>query len=174
MKNIILFFCDICGTILGKDKISADDYKTLNDNLNIIASLYKSDNIIFSLISTDNKEHIIIQLNILKQFLNQKIVLGKQFFSEGYVDENNNTAVLDFKTKYEQIINYISEIEKEYHIEKVFYADDTEIYHMMLEDIPNDYNDKIIHIIPKNNIGLKELNCIISEKIDDIKALTYK
>lgn len=62
-----------------------------------------------------------------------------------------------------------------YRIDKIYYADDTDIYHFMLDGLLMELllEDKLQSIIPKNTYGLEELNNMIYEIINP-KIYTIK
>lgn len=166
MKKIIVFFCDIAGTIIGSERNSNNDYQIFNDLLLEIKALEQVDYIVFSLISSDNNIIVNKEQSILSNYFNDCIILGKQFFDNGYIIDNkiyNDNK----KGKIEQILTYTKELEQKYMITKIYYADDCEFSHYILNSLAyaKNCNDLFKSIIPKKHIGLKELNIIINDNI---------
>lgn len=166
MKKIIIFFCDIRGTIIGNEQNSITDYQFFNNLLLEIKNLEQVDYIIFSLISSDNNIIVSNEQNILNNYFNNNIIFGKQFFDNGYIIDNaiyNDNK----KGKIEQILNYTKELEQKYIVAKIYYADDCEFFHDILNELIfyENQNNLFKSIIPKEHIGLKELNLIISNNI---------
>ena len=60
-----------------------------------------------------------------------------------------------------------------YQIDKVYYADDMDIYHFILSDllINHSLRDKLQSIVPHTRHGLEELNSMLCEVI---KEKTYQ
>lgn len=165
MEKIACFFCDIRGTIIGNKKVEDCEYQEFN---NILIELKKEiyvDFIIFSLISTDSKDSVFFQQNILKKYLDQSIHFGKQFFGDGYINVQE-VIYQEMLGKPLQISRYIKELEEKYRIRKIYYADDCEIYHEMLSNFLEDSNwhQKLCSIIPCENHGLTEVNQLVKTK----------
>ena len=64
----------------------------------------------FSIVSSDNHSIISNQKNILKNYFSEPIILGKQFFYDGYII--NNKKYLGKQGKIEQILTYIDKLSK--------------------------------------------------------------
>ncbi len=166
MKKIIIFFCDIRGTIIGSEKNSSVDYQTFNKILLNLIEQEQANYIVFSLVSSDNNLIVKNEKNNLTEHLFEPIIFGKQFFSNGYII--NNISYDETHDKIQQILNYTAELEKDYIISKIYYADDCKFFHELLTDImfqDNFHDDIFKSIIPKDNIGLKELNAIMEKDV---------
>lgn len=165
MQNIVLFFCDITGTIIGKNKNSIIDYQLFNQLLSNIISENQAKNLIFSLVSSDDSIIVNHQKNILQNYLNQSIILGKQFFDNGYI--MNDNIYIKKQSKIEQMLAYIKELNKDFNIIKLYYADDCEFFHILLNELlstDNYYNNLLTSIIPKAHQGLVELNSLLENE----------
>lgn len=170
MEKVACFFCDITGTIIGNKKNENSDYQIFN---NILAELKQKtyvDFIIFSLISTDSKEVVFNQQNILKQYLDKPVYFGKQFFENGYIN-NHEIVYQEILGKPLQIYKYIKELEEKYFIHEIYYVDDCEIYHEILSFYAkvNNWNEKLYSIIPSENNGLTEVNKLLKFKYTPVK-----
>lgn len=165
MKNILCLFCDITGTINGSKTNVSSDYQDLNRILNDIKMKEYVDYILFSLISCDSKEVVLTNLHKLKQYLNNNIFFGKQFFENGFID-SEDVVYEEMLGKPIQICRYIKELEEKYHIQKVYYVDDCEMYHELLSYYAEyeDWTEKLRSIIPLENKGLSEVNQLLALK----------
>lgn len=65
-----------------------------------------------------------------------------------------------------QIYNYINELKTEYHIQRIYFIDDCEIYHEFLSFFAENDNweELLVSIIPCENNGLTEVNKLLSLK----------
>lgn len=165
MENVACFFCDIMGTIIGNKKIEDCDYQEFNNILTELKKEIYVDFIIFSLISTDSKDVVFFQQNILKKHLDQSVYFGKQFFENGYIN-NRKVIYQNMLGKPLQISKYIEELDEKYSIKKIYYADDCKIYHEILSFFAEDsnWNQKLCSIIPSENNGLIEVNQLVKTK----------
>lgn len=166
MKNVTLFLCDIHGTyIKNNELVSRQEIEKLLENLEKLRIINNSEKIIFSFVSTESEN--IVKKEITNLQLNnnyENVEFGFQFFEDGYF--NNAEIVYDKPCgKISQILSYLKKIQMNYKIDKIYYADDTEIYHFMLDGLLMELllEDKLQSIIPKNTYGLEELNSMIDE-----------
>lgn len=140
MKNITLFFCDICGT-LTKDinfKINEEALSDFIENLNLLIKQGQTDGIILSLVTTEKLEITnLVEKQINEYVKENRIILGPHIY-------NSVNKPCD-------IVDYIEKINSTYHIDKIYYADDCELYHYFLEELVSDYDYNIQSIIPKDN-----------------------
>lgn len=164
MKNIIIFFCDINGTIDGVLKNSYNDYKKFSELLITLQKEKGADNILFSLVSTENKHIVYQQSTTISKILDKSIIMGKQFFENGYIQNDiTNPSTIG---KIYQMITYLEELSKTYIINKIYLADDSEMIHEMLSDILEIKNiHSLESIIPANKTGLSEVNDIIKNRL---------
>lgn len=178
VKKTVLFFCDITGTINGNIENSIEDYQHFVSLLTDIKEENGAKNIIFSLVSTDISDTLQKEISLLKRFFSKSITIGKQFFENGYIEEYQENSYI--KGKPFQILNYIEELQNKYEISKVYFADDTQIYHEILFELAECFQfppNQIISIILENRLGLTELNEQIEieatrqKKEDNIKKL---
>lgn len=169
ISTLTLFFCDINGTIEGSSTNKISDYKKFNDIIKEIQQKNNSDYIIFSLISSDSSSFVKNKTNFINSFNKNFIIFGKQFFDNGYIDENK--IITGISGKAQQIIYYINELSKIYKIDSVIYADDCIIYHDILHELAKNYNldDIITSIIPTKGKGLSELNELLENYINSTK-----
>lgn len=139
MKSITLFFCDICGT-LTKDinfKINEEALSDFIENLNSLVKHGQTDGIILSLVTTEKLETTnLVQKQINEYVKEKKIILGPHIC-------NSTNKPCD-------IVDYIKEINSTYHIDKIYYADDCELYHYFLEELISDSDYEVQSIIPKD------------------------
>lgn len=154
MEKITLFFCDIYGTFDNSAEKSTDiksEIKIFTNNLEKIKEKNNSNKIIFSFVTTETIETIIEKEALLKESsASNNIIIGKHFYSKHKADVTNKAALM---------LNYIKELEKNYIIDEIYYADDCEFYHLMLYGLKKLYkvNYFINSIIPKNN-GIIDVN----------------
>ena len=73
MENVIMFFCDIHGTLKGNIENEEIDYINLNSILNTLSSNNNNCKIIFTLLSSESKEELNSILKPLKKYLNGNI-----------------------------------------------------------------------------------------------------
>lgn len=176
MESIICFFCDIQGTICGKLKNSPHDYEKLNELLLHLKEKNNVDYIMFSLFSSDNYESVEQQKRELEKYLEFPIILGKQFFESGYIEDKKVIRIhtKQYDTKIDQIIGCLNELKRDYIIDKVYYVDDSSLLHEILE-ITQEYSlNEITSIIPKMKNGLSEVNQLLEEKINIDKKIFVK
>lgn len=173
MKDVIVFFCDIHGTIKGNLKNEEIDYVNLNKILNII-SINNSCEIIFALLSSESKEELYSVLNPLKKYLNGNIYFDKQFYENGYIKENTFKEIIN--GKFNQMIYFLKEIKEYANILSIYYADDSIFFQELINEYikMNKINIPLIQIIPIKKDGLKEVNNILSMKLQSNNLETNK
>lgn len=154
MKKILCLFCDITGTIIGKNINVSSDYQDFNRILNDIGKKEYVDYILFSLISCDSKEVVLDHLHTLKQYLNSSVFFGKQFFENGFIN-NEDIIYEEMLGKPMQIYRYIKELEEKYSVQKIYYVDDCEMYHELLSYYAEyeNWTQKLHSIMPSKNKG---------------------
>lgn len=174
MKKVVLFFCDISGTINGKNLNEVNDYYAFVTNIISLMKENLAENIVFSLVSTDSSEIIQKEIDLLKRFFSNQVITGKQFFEDGYIDNHQKFQTISGKPF--QILNYVKELQKDYEIVKIYFADDTKIYHEILFELADYFNipvGQIVSLIPEKSQGLAELNELIKteyiKQYSDIK-----
>lgn len=168
-EKVICFFCDIMGTLIGSNKANDADYELFTKLLLKLKEEQGVQKIIFSLISSDNFEFVLDEENTLSSFFGNLITLGEQFFDKGFIDIDGCVEIKKNKGKVFTIYNYCNELSNKYDIQKIYYADDCEMYHDMLKTILNEtkFNNKIISFIPSNNIGIAELNQLLNRELSE-------
>ncbi len=170
MKNVTIFLCDIYGTYMkNNESVSQDKIKRLLNNLEKLRIINNSEKILFSFVSTESGNFVKKQSLILKSSNKfENIEIGMQFFENGYMI-NNQLFYNGEKGKISQILFYFEKLQKEYQIDKIYYADDTEFYHFMLSNllIDSPLENKLCSIIPHNFYETNELNNIISKIINE-------
>ena len=134
-------------------------------NLKKINKHNGSNKIIFSFVTTENFNTVILMERYLKLYIDDSISLGKHFYS------SKNKIV----NKANDILKYTQELELKYCVDKnIYYADDCEFYHYLLKEMNNDFQlgYTINSIIPKN--GLVDVNNILENSLNEInKTKTY-
>ncbi len=136
MPHISLFFCDIVGTIR-KDQKENCHTETIFflDNLELLRLISESEHLFFSLVSSEKEDVVRKEKELLENYnLYPNIIFQKQFFDNGYIEEEK-IVYTDLQGKISQIINHANELTKYYHINNIYYADDTYLYHEMLDEI---------------------------------------
>lgn len=122
MEKAAIFFCDIQGTYSYGDET---DKRKFCSYLSELKDMYKVDKVIFSFITGDSDRNYLDNYvrDVSKYIDHSEISLGAQFYSMGYIDEDNifNSC---FESKSNQIVTYINKLKENYEIEKVFFADD--------------------------------------------------
>lgn len=173
MKDVIVFFCDIHGTIKGNIKNEKIDYVNLNKILNII-SINNSCEIIFAILSSESKEELYSVLNPLKKHLNGNIYFDKQFYENGYIKENTFKEIIN--GKFNQMICFLKEIKEYANILSIYYADDSIFFQELINEYikMNKINIPLMQIIPIKKDGLKEVNNILSMKLRSNNLETNK
>lgn len=169
MKRIVIFFSDIMGTILGSSPNQIEDYHKFNELLTTIKEKEEADEIIFSLISTDNKDLVASVHNQISNFISDSVVFGRQFFENGYYIDDEAVISNQIPGKALQIQNYVQSLEEENEIVSVYYADDVEMYHQMLMIFAADslWSEKLHSIMPNQGIGLSETNALLESNLKE-------
>lgn len=161
MQSITIIFCDIRGTLIGKQKNTDEDYKKFTNNLLNLKENDYSDDIIFSIISSDDAIYVKEMFNILKPYLCD-IQTGKQIFYDGYFENEKKYEYVTGKPM--QILNYLTELNKNYLINRIYFIDDTLFHHEILYELIED-RDKLVSIIPENKEGISELNFLLENLV---------
>lgn len=176
MRNKVLcFFCDIQETIVGENPNQSIDYQNFSDILDNLKCVFGVDYVIFSLISSDSMESVFKEKDILEPYFSSGIIMGKQFFGNGYID-GDTIYYCKGNLKSIRIATYIKELSQRYLIEDVFYADDCQLYHEVLGLLTkkNASYPKIHSIIPKTNSGLIEVNELLENSIGECSLSKVK
>lgn len=126
----------------------------------------QSNEIIFSLISSDNYQVVSNVHQIINPFIMQTVTYGRQFFDAGYYTENGIIQ----KTSYGKawnIAEYIKELSQSHEIISIYYVDDVKMYYDLLSIIAEEKHwDFPLHsIIPTKDTGLAEVNELLEESI---------
>lgn len=163
MKKLVIFFCDISGTIDGGKKNYPIDYREFNVLLRKLKEKDEADILLFSLVSSDNKDVVTRYNNTLCSYLDDKITMGKQFYDMGYIEaDRSNSAVIG---KVWQILNYLNELKETYQIKRIYLADDIKLTPEVLTELLGQENqEKFEPIIPIHKDGLSEVNDMILTK----------
>lgn len=169
MENVTLFLCDIHGTyIKNSEPVSKKEIKKLLENLEKLRIINNSKKIIFSFVSAEcemlvKKESVNLELNNIYE----NVEMGIQFFDNGHFNYDE-IVYNEPQGKISQMLFYFNQIQADYFIDKVYYADDTDIYHFMLSNLlmNSPLEDKFQSIIPDAKDGLEELNNIMFEIIE--------
>lgn len=166
MKKTI-YFSDIMGTIIGSEKNIEEDYDKFNELLKIIKEKDGSDEIIFSLISTDSEEAVRSVQNTIRPYIDDTVTFGRQYFDKGFYTDDSE--VIDKVTsKANHILDYLNLLlDGNDEIVSIYYADDVEMFHVMLNHlIDKGLADRLHCIVPVRNAGLSETNQLLE---DDLK-----
>lgn len=154
MKKVTLFFCDIVGTFDGNQilKIEEEEIQRFVKNLRKIIKQNKTDGLIFSFVTTERKDLVRIMEQKIKPYLKDSdIYIGRHIYNKG----KGNVA------KPSAILLSIESLKEQYDVDsKVYYADDCELYHYILEELNTSYD--ITSIIP-SSCGLVDVNNILEE-----------
>ena len=163
MKTATVFFCDIIGTFKGKTGDEDIDYSELMSFIKFLEDLIENDNsdkLIFSFITSDNIDLVLKESEFFRSYLNNThINLGRQYFEDGYIEDG--LIYKAPKTKPQQILEYIEDLKNEYVISMIYYADDAQHNHTILEAL---FNDPFESFIPQKRIGVPELNELFSKR----------
>lgn len=143
--KVLLFFCDIEGTLTDK-RIDAN-YDVLFKNINEMKELYECDISVFSLLSMNDFDDVFKWYQKIND--NDNVIFGKQFYDNGYFENINglikiNENIKD-KSKLGYMKKYIEELSKNHEIKMLCYADDH------LYDVYTDYFKRILN----ENAGIK-------------------
>ena len=123
-KRIVLFFCDIMGTI---DAAESCDYELLAEKLEQLKEKNKADEVIFSLITGDScRNYLIDQFNDIKTHLyGNDIIPGTQFMSGySYCPHAKEFTDDTRRRKFKKILEYTAELAEDNDIVYVYYTDD--------------------------------------------------
>ena len=148
MKSKGLFVCDVYNTYFSTGDNHIEERKRFIDNLVNIIIKDKLDILYFSFVTNDTIDYLEEAINDLKYHLPNKIKMVKQYYYNGYIN-NDVCESYDYKYRYE----IIKKLEKEYSVNKLYYADDSLFNHKLVDD------RNVIHFI--NNIsGTNYYDCI--------------
>lgn len=170
MEKVTLFFCDICGTFDTTNplKTNEEELKGFVDNLNKLTLYSKTDKLIFLFVTTETLDTVNLMERRLKTYTsaNSVISIGAHIYCDGINDVN----------KPYEILTYIKRLQSLYNIDTIYYADDTQFFHLVLNELKVYFNieNEINSIIPKNN-GLNDVNNIIENILNNLsnkKVLT--
>ena len=119
-----IFFCDIVGTLTnGTD----EDYKIFASKLSEIKKCDNLNGLFFSLASTNGINDVLKFYKKLKPFLDKEnIELGPLLSSDGIFGKNKTTKIIGYKV--DQILSIIDNSI----FTHVYYADDTMLYHYIM------------------------------------------
>ena len=165
MEKIIVFFCDIYGTIKGNVNNLEEDYLELNNILNSISKQNNDSKILFVLVSTETEETVKYFYKTLIKYFDNNILFGRQFHEKGYLINDSSIEIMNGKCN--SMIDYMKEIAKWLDITKVYYIDDSPFLQEMLQECTkfNFPNVIVESIIPTKGYGLSEVNQLLSEHI---------
>lgn len=166
MSKIVVYFSDIVGTIMGHKNNTEEDYEQFCNLLSQMKENEPSDEIIFSLISSDPYQVVSNVHQVIHPFLMKTVTYGRQFFDAGYYTENEVISKPS-SGKVWNIIEYMKELSQNHEIVSVYYVDDVKMYHDLLSIIAEEEHwDFPLHsIIPTKNVGLGEVNELLGESI---------
>lgn len=166
MKKMVIYFSDIVGTIIGRKNNTDEDYQQFCDLLSQIKENGDADELIFSLISSDNYQVVTNVHKTMNPFIMQTVTYGRQFFDEGYYTVDGEFQ----KTppgKAWNIAEYITYLSQNYEIVSVYYAEDVKMYHDLLSYIAEEehWSFSVYSITPTKNIALTEVNKLLEISI---------
>lgn len=166
MKKVVVYFSDIVGTIIGCKNNMKEDYQQFCDLLSQIKESEQSDEIIFSLISSDTYQVVSNVHQVINPFIMQTVTYGRQFFDAGYYTENEVIQKTS-SGKAWNISEYIRELSQNHEIISIYYVDDVKMYYDLLSIIAEgEHWDFPLHsITPIRNVGLAEVNELLGESI---------
>lgn len=166
MKKIVVYFSDIVGTIIGCKNNMDNDYQQFSYLLSQIKEKEQSDEIIFSLISSDNYQVVYSLHQLINSFIIETVTYGRQFFDSGYYTENEIVQKTS-SGKVWYMADYIKELSQNHKIVSVYYADDIKMYYDLLSIIAEEenWNFSLHSIIPTKNVGIAEVNKLLEKSI---------
>ncbi len=166
MKKTVVYFSDIVGTIIGRKNNMEEDYQQFCFLLSQIKENEQSDEVIFSLISSDTYQVVSNVHKIINPFIMQTVTYGRQFFDIGYYTENEVIQKAPLGKAW-NVAEYIKELSQNHKIVSIYYVDDVKIYYDLLSIIAEEEHwDFLLHsITPTKNIGLAEVNELLEESI---------
>lgn len=172
MKKIVVYFSDIVGTIIGHKNNMKEDYQQFCDLLSQIKEKEKTDEIIFSLISSDTYQVVSNVHQTINPFIMQTVTYGRQFFDNGYYTENEVIQKTSFGKTW-NIAEYIKDLSQNHEIISIYYVDDVKMYYDLLAIIAEEkhWNFSLHSITPTKNIGLSEVNELLEKSIQKIIKL---
>jgi len=170
MKSVSIVFCDITGTLIGKKKNTNEDYKKFVEILTNLQNNDYSDELLFSLTSSDIPEIVIEMIHEFTPFI-KNINETKHFYYNGYIKNKDIIPYLIGKPF--QILDYLNELKKLYNINKIYFFDDSKMNHEILYELLIN-KDKLISIIPENIEGLEDLTKILEETFKKQKLILKK
>lgn len=172
MIHKTLFLCDINGTYkknINNGITNEDEITKFLKELENLRLINNSPELLFSFVSSEKKDVVSYECQTFKFYnKNPNIKLGIQFFETGYIDDNG-IVYNECEGKIFQILFYLKYIAEKYEIDAIYYADDTDFYHFMLDEllINSKLKSKLYSIIPKTKEGLEELTGMIKKYINN-------
>lgn len=155
------FFCDIRGTYSGECDRDTE-LKTLVYNL---TQLDSNDELSFSFITTEDMEDLKKDITEFSKYIEgTKITMGRQYSLNTCLEHNTQYPCIEGKNM--QILKEIASAD----YDRVYYADDCELYHKMAIMVLNKKNIDVdfVSIIPKG--GITNLN----EKLGIVRTKRLK
>lgn len=136
--------------------------------------MYVADKLIFSFITSDEEDYLLSAVLELQKYIqnNKNIILGKQYYYDGYLEIKNNISKTSDNNKLfkgNKAIGYINELNQNAIIVNSFFADDSQMEHELLKHymlkinkISQNIDIESLHV---KNGGITELNNILEEHI---------
>lgn len=170
MKKTI-YFSDIMGTINGNSKNIEADYDKFNELLKRIKAQDESDEVVFSLISTDEARIVKGVQDTVRPYIQDTVTFGRQYFDKGYYTDDGSVTPL-VASKATHIIDYLNGLlETDDDIASIYFVDDVEMYHVMLKHLINKgLADRLHTIIPIKKDGLSETNELLERLLESQKT----
>lgn len=164
MKKVTIFFSDLEGTFIHIKKNNDIDAE------NFIKSISQlNNNLIFSFASQCNYEILNENVNQIKPYAEKyNIVLGQQIYEGGYIEDNQNHTT-NIISKLSQMLNYLKLMSKQYEIEKVYYAEDSDLTQYMFKELASNLGYNVDIITPSIG-GCKDLTNIINKNYLNVKT----
>lgn len=171
MKNAI-FFCDIYGTYFYEKENRKDLLKEFISNLVKLKMKDNIDILYFCFITSDNIDYLMDAVEDIRYHLPNDIVLDNQYFNKGVIDLDNNVQKeINYDSKANIIIDYVSEIKENKSIYKIYFADDYNLAHSLLKALNETYGFNIVSFeIGKSN---QIVDNEFTSKDKGLKGLNY-
>ena len=154
-----MFYCDIVGTFYRKKDFKDEDQELERfvNNLNSLMIKNNTSKLIFSFITTENEDFVNKMEEKIKPYIEgTNILLGNHIYDDGK----------KIVSKPVDILKDIERQNKKHNIDKkIYYADDCELYHSILNELNGFYgfDYDIQSIVPQYN-DLYDVNNILENQ----------
>ena len=158
-KDATVFFCDICGTIDGKNEL--EDYEEFVKNLERIGQENGSDEVLFLFASTEDK-------SIKQEYAKKFNLFFNDYVNFPTIPEEIEIELESSGAKNQYFNRVLDRLCDEYNFKEIILADDSEFNHLSFsfaaEDFLTDDGKYTSIVTGEGNNNLKFINSELEEK----------